>query len=81
MKDMKNFNQSNFTLSNSCTFNRSSVHISNLAPLSLRSCTFIRSSVYTSTLSSLHPWFLTGFADAEGSFTVSISKNKELKLG
>jgi hypothetical protein len=31
--------------------------------------------------SKLNPWFMTGFIDAEGSFIVSIEKNKELKLG
>ena len=31
--------------------------------------------------SSLNPWFITGFSDAEGSFVVSIYKNKNSKLG
>lgn len=31
--------------------------------------------------SSLHPWFVTGFVDAEGCFRLSILKNKELKTG
>ena len=29
----------------------------------------------------LNPWFITGFVDAEGSFQISIVKNKELKTG
>ncbi len=29
----------------------------------------------------LHPWFVTGFTDAEGSFSVGISRNKEIKVG
>jgi hypothetical protein len=29
----------------------------------------------------LNPWFITGFVDAEGSFQISIVKNKELKIG
>lgn len=28
----------------------------------------------------IHPWFITGFTDAEGSFLVSINKNKNTKL-
>ena len=30
---------------------------------------------------SLHPFFITGFTDGEGCFTVSISKDKRRKLG
>ena len=33
------------------------------------------------TLSSLHPWFITGFADGEGCFTLSLVRNKKLKIG
>jgi hypothetical protein len=29
----------------------------------------------------LHPWFITGFTDGEGSFFISITKNNNLKLG
>lgn len=29
----------------------------------------------------IDPWFLTGFTDAEGCFTLSIVRNKELKVG
>ena len=32
-------------------------------------------------LSSLHPWFITGFVDGEGCFTVSVSKKSKLKSG
>jgi len=38
-----------------------------------------------STLQSLHnklnPWFITGFTDAEGSFTVMVDKNNKRTLG
>ena len=33
------------------------------------------------TLSSLHPWFITGFVDGEGSFMVSILKNPKVRSG
>jgi hypothetical protein len=29
--------------------------------------------------SELDPWFITGLSDAEGSFSVSVSKNSQLK--
>jgi hypothetical protein len=32
-------------------------------------------------LIKLDPWFVTGFADAEGSFLLNILRNKELKVG
>ena len=32
-------------------------------------------------LAPLDPWFVTGFADAEGSFSVSIYKNAQFKVG
>ena len=32
-------------------------------------------------LSSLDPWFITGFVDGEGCFTVSVSKKSKLKSG
>lgn len=32
-------------------------------------------------LSSLHPWFVTGLTDAEGSFSFSINKSKTAKFG
>ena len=31
--------------------------------------------------SNLNPWFLTGFTDGEGSFSVIIDKNNKRKLG
>lgn len=39
-----------------------------------------------STISSIdstlfHPYFITGFADAESSFIISITKNSQLKIG
>jgi hypothetical protein len=38
--------------------------------------------IHTSTLfTALHPWFVTGFTDAEGCFLVSIIKDKEYRLG
>jgi len=30
---------------------------------------------------NIHPWWVTGFVDGEGCFTVSITKNSELKTG
>ena len=30
---------------------------------------------------TMDPWFVTGFTDAEGSFILSIVRNKELKVG
>lgn len=32
-------------------------------------------------ISSLNPWFLTGFADAESSFRIKLQKNNKLKVG
>ena len=29
----------------------------------------------------INPWFITGFTDGEGSFIISITKDKKLKLG
>lgn len=29
----------------------------------------------------LHPWFITGFTDGEGCFSVNVLKNNELKIG
>ena len=34
-----------------------------------------------STLSPLHPWYVSGFVDGEGSFTISITKNKRKTEG
>jgi hypothetical protein len=31
--------------------------------------------------SKIEPWFLTGFTDAEGSFTIIVDKNNKRKLG
>ena len=33
------------------------------------------------SVNTTHPWFITGFCDAEGSFCIKISTNKKLKLG
>jgi hypothetical protein len=30
---------------------------------------------------NLNPWFITGFADAESSFVVSVRKNPKFKIG
>jgi len=30
---------------------------------------------------AIDPWFITGFTDAEGCFTLSVVRNKELKVG
>lgn len=38
------------------------------------------SSTFNSNL-NLNPWFVTGFYDGEGSFIVSVTKNKNSKLG
>jgi hypothetical protein len=34
-----------------------------------------------SNLTSLHPWFITGFSDAEGCFGIQILKSKKIKTG
>jgi hypothetical protein len=44
------------------------------------SCTFTTSSV-TSTVPVLHPYFITGFADAESCFYVRVTKKNNMKLG
>ena len=31
--------------------------------------------------STLHPWFITGFTDAEGSFSVSVTKDPKFRTG
>jgi hypothetical protein len=36
-------------------------------------------SLYQSVIDN--PWFLTGFTDAEGCFTISIFKNNRVKTG
>jgi hypothetical protein len=36
---------------------------------------------HTSATPTLHPWFITGFADAEASFRLNIYKNKNVKIG
>ena len=33
------------------------------------------------TLSSLDPWFITGFTDGEGCFTLNLARNQKLKIG
>jgi hypothetical protein len=43
--------------------------------------TLTTSSVDNSTLAPLHSWFITGLSDAESSFYVKISKDKNLNLG
>jgi hypothetical protein len=35
----------------------------------------------TQKLIKLDPWFITGFADAECCFSLSVIKNKEYKVG
>jgi hypothetical protein len=44
---------------------------------------FISSTFHSqgSTLSPLHPWFITGFADAESSFIILVNKNSNYKMG
>jgi hypothetical protein len=41
----------------------------------------IKRSMYTVDRSSVNPWFITGLADAEGSFIVQIVKDDSRKLG
>lgn len=41
----------------------------------------IMAELHTYILVSLHPWFVTGLYDAEGSFHVSITQNKTCKIG
>ncbi|MDB5716325.1 MAG: Double-motif homing endonuclease [Sphingomonadales bacterium] len=50
---------------------------SNLTLQNFRTVT--TSSLNTSTIAALHPWFITGFSDAEACFRVSIIKNKNYK--
>ena len=38
-------------------------------------------NILKNNLSSCDPWFITGFSDAEGSFTLGISRNKDCKTG
>lgn len=33
------------------------------------------------SLQGLHPWFITGFSDAEGTFIISITNNSKLPVG
>ena len=40
-----------------------------------------RSYTNINALLSMSPWFFTGFTDGEGCFTVSITKNQNLKVG
>ena len=42
---------------------------------------FSTSSAISSSLASLHPWYITGFTDAEGSFMVDIVKSSTHRLG
>ena len=37
--------------------------------------------VVASSIFNFNPWFVTGFYDGEGSFIISITKNKNTKLG
>ena len=39
------------------------------------------SLLYTSSLTPLNPWFITGFADGESTFSVSIVKDNRLRTG
>jgi hypothetical protein len=48
--------------------------------------TYTTSSLHTRgytllSQASLHPYFVTGFADAESCFTVKLTKNDQLKTG
>ena len=36
---------------------------------------------YYSTVKPLHPWWVTGFIDGEGCFHISVTQNKDFKLG
>jgi len=38
-------------------------------------------TIDSSKLASLHPWFVTGFADGESSFCISIYKSDSIKIG
>lgn len=42
---------------------------------------YIQSTVVPSNPSRLDPFFVTGFTDAEGSFTLSINKSTKYKVG
>jgi hypothetical protein len=37
--------------------------------------------VLSFNLAQLHPYFITGFSDAESSFVINITKNNKLKTG
>jgi len=66
---MKNLiKQTQFLLDNSRSLTTSSVSTSALA-----------NEVSPSTLSTANPWFITGFADAEGSFSILIQHNTKFK--
>jgi len=41
----------------------------------------LRTSTVTSTVPVLHPYFITGFADAESCFYVRVTKKNNMKLG
>ena len=43
--------------------------------------TYTFKTVNTSTSTEINPWFVTGFSDAESCFSISIIRNKKLKIG
>ena len=50
--------------------------------LQVRSYSLTTSSVFTSkSLDTINPWFITGFTDAEGSFSISVNKDNRQKIG
>jgi hypothetical protein len=44
-------------------------------------CGCLFSTLSSTSSASLHPWFITGFADAEASFTLIILKDLRLNIG
>ena|SRR2546429_3358549 len=50
--------------------------------LSFSTLTSVNNSNNQTVISSLlHPWFITGFTDAEGTFTIVLDKNNHRTLG
>ena len=52
-----------------------------LSSITQNSCTYTTSSLHISSSVSLHPWFITGFSDAEACFYVRITKKNNMKIG